>query len=746
MPYNERIKSLCPIRHYVRDFFILGFKGQNDFPEMKDRNFYNILQRVRSWLEEYLRNPTPNTYALSIESRYQKENPLYSVFCTKSFTKNDLLLHFYLVFFLKDGPVKATTLYEKLQEFCDDHSIGVLAEKTMNKKCNEYTALGIFRKEKAGRDVTFALSSPLPLSGTADALVLASETMPVGVLGFFLHHKTTPSTLPLTFKHHYLFQALDGEIAYALLLGIHERKAVKIILEENEEEQLISPAKLYISRESGREHILCIEKESPYFLRLDKIVTAKLTTHSRHTKIPDIVSHVWGVSNSDNMKRTWHVKISIHVGPGEEFIVRRLSREKRCGTVSQACENLWIYEADVCDPREMIPWIRTYIGRIISLESDHLDFLKRFKEDLPAFLEHFKDAETVVPPQQDLPCKSIEKTENASHETSAKDSEQFIFHEANGAYFCIIRKLLAKAAEAPVSIADLSVLIDENGFSETSLSLSLKELEAPNGEWPLLKDGMSILKDPETKKEKSEPYTPPILFTDPERRFLKSCLADPRVLLFLSKETHATLSDALSDIPPLWTSEDIIYYDRYTEGDPFTDIGYCVTFRKLLTAIREKKKVRISYRRRKDETQKEYTGSPISLEYSAKDDVFRLRFLVSDSLMTLLVSGIDEVAVTDELAAEIKDGPKTKSTIVEIADERSALSRAMLSFSDLKKETKACGNGRYRVTLHYETADEVEILIRLLSFGPFLRIISPDDLRQKWENRIRKQIELFKKN
>ena len=51
---------------------------------------------------------------------------------------------------------------------------------------------------------------------------------------------------------------------------------------------------------------------------------------------------------------------------------------------ANAVDDLWIFEADVCDPLEMIPCIRSYICRIVSLQSDHPYLVKRFKKDLAA--------------------------------------------------------------------------------------------------------------------------------------------------------------------------------------------------------------------------------------------------------------------------------------------------------------------------------------------------------------------------
>ena len=42
------------------------------------------------------------------------------------------------------------------------------------------------------------------------------------------------------------------------------------------------------------------------------------------------------------------------------------------------------YTADVFDAGEMLPWLRTFIGRIVKLESSNDFVVKRFHEDLEA--------------------------------------------------------------------------------------------------------------------------------------------------------------------------------------------------------------------------------------------------------------------------------------------------------------------------------------------------------------------------
>ena len=54
------------------------------------------------------------------------------------------------------------------------------------------------------------------------------------------------------------------------------------------------------------------------------------------------------------------------------------------------------------------------------------------------------------------------------------------------------------------------------------------------------------------------------------------------------------------------------------------------------------------------------------------------------------------------------------------------------------------GTMQYHVTLYYEKTDESELMIRLLSMGPDIKILAPESLRQETLRRVRRQAELLK--
>jgi predicted DNA-binding transcriptional regulator YafY len=130
---------------------------------------------------------------------------------------------------------------------------------------------------------------------------------------------------------------------------------------------------------------------------------------------------------------------------------------------------------------------------------------------------------------------------------------------------------------------------------------------------------------------------------------------------------------------------------------------------------------------------------PHSLEYSPKDDKFRLITAGGSRHATINLARISLCELRGTFS-ECDVLPPSKHMVpltLELLDERNALERVLLHFSNYRKETERIGDSLYRMTLWYDSDDETEILIRILSFGPMIRVTSPDSfIRQIKEGSI----------
>ena len=64
----------------------------------------------------------------------------------------------------------------------------------------------------------------------------------------------------------------------------------------------------------------------------------------------------------------------------------------------------------------------------------------------------------------------------------------------------------------------------------------------------------------------------------------------------------------------------------------------------------------------------------------------------------------------------------------------------MLHFASYEKHTEYHEEGKYCLfSIYYDTADETELLIDLLSFGPVIRVLSPERLVAQIRERVTRQ-------
>lgn len=296
-----------------------------------------------------------------------------------------------------------------------------------------------------------------------------------------------------------------------------------------------------------------------------------------------------------------------------------------------------------------------------------------------------------------------------------------LFSEVYGTYYRVLAKLLAQAVEGKLTREGMYATIREYGFEESVLTIP-EALET--GTWPLLGQDYSTPLD----------HAPAMPLTTLQRRWLRTLLEDPRIRLFDPPR------EGLEDVEPLYDAGAIVYFDRYGDGDPFEDADYIRHFRCVLTAIREKRWLRVRFTGHNGASHC-WRCVPRRLEYSAKDDKFRLICADKRSPLSINLARITHCALLGPCSgADCRTVEMKKRVLVlELTDERNALERAMLHFSHLEKETQRLDGDRYRIRLFYEREDETEMLIRVLSFGPMLKVLFPEDFIGKLRSRLQMQ-------
>lgn len=296
-----------------------------------------------------------------------------------------------------------------------------------------------------------------------------------------------------------------------------------------------------------------------------------------------------------------------------------------------------------------------------------------------------------------------------------------IFSELYSTYYQTVAAILKAAIDHPVEATEMRHIVEEHAFGESMLHI-LPAIEEQR--WQLITpDGKTPL-----QKEPSMPLT--LL----EKRWLKAIAHDPRIRLF---------GDEIFDFPdvePLFLPEDILVFGHYADGDNYTDERYIQHFRLILDAIKYQYPLKITLQNRR-ENPLVMSVLPHSLEYSEKDDKFRL---IGSSDRYGSTINLGRIISCEKCQDSIK-GKLTKKTerqrrvVFELVDQRKTLERVLLHFAHYEKEAEKLDEKHYRITVVYDKDDETEMVIRILSFGPMIKVTAPQHFVKLIKQRLIRQ-------
>lgn len=398
--YSELIKHFDSVREYMRDFYVYGFKGREDFKHKSARSYDNERRRIESYLGDtmaFRQEKDGKKVFLSVDSSEIEANPFYRAFKAKSFTRNDILLHFYILDQLQDGIALSaaeleSAIADQYMSFFDKPVL--LDQSTIRKKLQEYEKLGLLTSKMQGRKkVYMRVKDEIKLDAYADSIHFFSEISPLGVLGSTLLDTIEEECIPMSFKHHYIVHALESEIVYELLEAIHQHRQVEILCYtgQNTINDLI-PLKILVSVQGGRRYLAAYNTKMHRMIsmRLDNIKTISIKEEcdgydTYQSQLNKMLLHTWGVSFKDG-RNTEHLEMTLEILPYEHYIIDRIEREGRMGKLTQISDTVYQYTIDIYDSLEILPWVRTFIGRIIELKCDNSLVVQTFYQDLELML------------------------------------------------------------------------------------------------------------------------------------------------------------------------------------------------------------------------------------------------------------------------------------------------------------------------------------------------------------------------
>lgn len=389
--FQELIKNFDRIRDYMRQFYVYGFKVRNDFSAKSARTYDNERRRIESWLSGYIDYgytvKGKNVY-INVDSKAIAQNPLYAAWKSKSFTDNDLLLHFFLMDLLSDHP-EGMTARQAADQLSGAYGV-VFDSQIVRLKFKEYENLGLLISRKQGKNLAYVLASPTFLEGRDGAgglwkrLITAVQffqgSAPFGFVGSTILDREDEVNRLFQFKHQFIVHTLEDGILFQVLEAIHSRHMIEY---ENKSSRsgavthhAAVPLKIFVSTQTGRRYVCLYHPEKRRFsnARLDSITLVKaLSIYEDYETLQKALSKnldkCWGVSFGNGQSRLEEVYVKLYIDEEKEpYILNRLYREGRGGEVLKLREHEYLYSGLFFDTNEMLSWIKTFTGRILDLQ------------------------------------------------------------------------------------------------------------------------------------------------------------------------------------------------------------------------------------------------------------------------------------------------------------------------------------------------------------------------------------------
>lgn len=421
MPKNDDvfIKYYETIRQMLHQLFVYGCYDREQGARRQgtsDRSYSTNLRRARYFWPGDLaadRSATKKKiHRFPLPSSPSQGNLLARSYAIKAFNDQDINLYVFLLSALADGG--ARTIVELLdllnaQVFTDygDTPRTDAAEESsrsdeqdpvyypmVRDKLDAMVQAGFLKKQDAARNARYQLAEDVLDRLSSDELACLDravmrwrDRLPLASLGYSAQRVIEdalvccrgdePPKAVLPAREGVFFQSvLDDELAFEILAAIEHRRCITFSVERDPDAPYVAAVPLRILRDMvyGRQYLFARTSTGDAFIRrLDLIHSVEETAvpfdlHAAESVLP-LLDHIWCASLHISRQLGAPVPVIIDIrldgSPKAARVRTRLLRERRMGTIERVTDDHWIYRADVHDPVEMIPWIRTFGRRML---------------------------------------------------------------------------------------------------------------------------------------------------------------------------------------------------------------------------------------------------------------------------------------------------------------------------------------------------------------------------------------------
>ena len=635
------------------------------------------------------------------------------------------------------------------------------------------------------------------LNRLTDLVSFFSQSVALGEVGKYILQKLPKKTENIFYyKHNYLLsRALNDYNVIDLLSAIKNKLWIEVeyrnaTAHDLKYQRLICyPLEIRDSVTNGRQHLIYYHPKyrSVSAIRVDFIDKILVGHYQEPEFFDDDIERAkvlndctWGTS-FDNFKEgnvksdiiTNKVRILISCSEEESYIEIRVRRETRnilkCERITHTKygECLEI-TGNISSFREITSWLRSLTTRILLFEvngKEDLTYLELVNESYDRYTRNTNEKGNKKSNFEKLPVEQ-EKVLLNDDNSKFRPDYKYLYHnilfnnifskefrklgllleqiiESETIDYDLLRKLFKKAFHYEI-VNDrekkFDVFIDH--FTKTQSIKRQSSIFA----WyeDVLKPKYSLING-----VNFDSFNQIIPLTTVEIQWLRSILINPFAKMFLSEVEITKFLNWLQD-EELFDINSIVVYDKFlTNKDFYLRENFGEIERLIISSIKKHNKVFVNYKAQ-GKAFNDLCCCPIYLEFSKRDDTIRLIALNnSNKVMTLNLERIISVKATNlhfdkEHALKIVEDFNQKNErnlILLFKEEKNVPDRILNEFSCYKKKCIKYGDDNYRMILYYDKNDTLEIVVRILAYGPYVTVSEDTgDVKSEITKRLKHQL------
>lgn len=780
---SNDISEVNILRDFVREIYVESFHSPNGHISIHSpsgRSEGEAKSRLHAFFEEnFITKNSENEDVLKFDSRTVNKNPLFAIwkmchfkpeYLTRDFALVDLLSTKEYKEGLSDYDLKSDDSGKNKLEFYTGKQI---SHKQLTPYIENLRTNGILDVKESFNEEGKLLKRIYKLADTRKiqnlikekpeiiaAIQFASETFPCGVIGSYILDSvdSDSETFPpiFKFKHHFIYSTLDSEVMYTIFSAINEKRFVTI-KRKGDDIIYAPPIQVRFSARDGRTYLVYYADDEKHkgfnIANFENIVSVKKSDNCSYfdsliEEYNSIKSNLWGKSIKINENKTEHVDFTVQYNSSEAYILKRLQREAFSGRIEgDSNDNKATFSFELFDSKELIPWIRSYFGRITQFNFENEELQQQLTDEIKKMYAMYNNLpypqnESHKPVENHFPKSLAVKTEER-----IIDDETDFFNRIYSAYYQIALKTV-KAINNK-KITTLKELI--------SYTKNFKVLEGktPNKSNRYQLDFRTKIRGLyRTDDESGMLYTPfkniPDDFMFPlttiEISFLKALLNDDRCKLILGKYYGLLKSELdkteYNEIYPYFGKDNYAVFDQYVNGDDtfFEEQNYKDNFKLLINAVKEKEPVYFEYI--EDDILKTKVSVPEKIEYSLKENRFKV--ILNSKNRPLDIQNIRFCNFTDkQLSPSKKKEILTCVVAIDIPESKKyTRDRLFREFSPFERDCEKIDESGHILKFKFEAGDYKEIAYRLLQFGPYVYCSEPECVRERIKEKIDQQYQL----